>query len=203
MQKEKMDDSVQSMGYTLTNPLLFASILPVLSPTVPTGMVQWVFGSLLGSHLLCIPILYMSHMSATYRRMYPGHFHWKTNAVAIACFLGACAILQAIGLTIFILYFQEAASFYTINDSFKSSVLMLLVMQCFFVVTVVEVSIAAMVDKYGVFEKIAYGASMLYSFFNLLIKMVAPLVILAAVEQDIFPVLSCNAWEGNFRHATP
>ena len=54
------NDSVQSMEYTITTPLFSAILLVFVSPTVPTGMVQWLFACLLVSHTLCIPILYLS-----------------------------------------------------------------------------------------------------------------------------------------------
>lgn len=201
LQKESMDDSIQSMDYTITTPLLFASILPVISPTVATGMVQLMMGAFLGSHLLCIPILYMSHMSVTYRSMYPQHFHWKTNGIAIVCFLGACATLQGIGLGIFLSYYIESSVFYGTDANFQAAILMLVVMQCLFVVTVVSVSIAGMVASHEWFDAMARYASMLYKLFNLLIKMVVPLVILSAAGAKKFPVLSCNAWEGSFQNS--
>ena len=63
------NDSVQSMEYTITNPLLSAILLASISSTVPTGMVQWLFACLFVSHLLCTPILYLSHHSAKYKEV--------------------------------------------------------------------------------------------------------------------------------------
>jgi hypothetical protein len=68
-QEEMQNDSVQSMEYTITNPLLSAILLASISSTVPTGMVQWLFACLFVSHLLCTPILYMSHLSAEYKKV--------------------------------------------------------------------------------------------------------------------------------------
>jgi hypothetical protein len=68
-QREMHNDSVQSMEYTITNPLFSAILLASISPTVPTGMVQWVFACLFVSHLLCTPILYLSHLAAKYNKV--------------------------------------------------------------------------------------------------------------------------------------
>ncbi len=96
-------DSVQSVEYTITTPMLFATLLVAGAPTVPAGMVQWAFGCLTASHMLVIPVLYLSHMLS---RMKTRHRIIKSNrqdAVflpwyyftgCILTLLAACALLQ-------------------------------------------------------------------------------------------------------------
>lgn len=95
MQKEMFNDSVQSLEYTITTPLLFATLLAAGSPSVPAGMVQWAFGCLTASHMLCIPVLYLSHIySRKMAEPQKGFLPWIYMIWAIVLLLAACAILQ-------------------------------------------------------------------------------------------------------------
>lgn len=193
------DDSIQGMEYTITTPLLFATLLAAISPAIPTGMVQWVFGSLLASHILCIPILYLGHLSSTYSNEYDQQFHWTTNAIAVLCFFVACATMQIIGLSISGIYFTSTDSYFHFHDMVRNLVIVLFVMQSLFVLTVVAVTGATMLGKGGGFPNtLSKVASIIYMILNIVLKLILGYVLAEAARYQEFPVLTCNVWSGGF-----
>lgn len=94
MQNQLHVDIVENMEYAITTPLMSAVLLASFSPTVPTGMVQLLYLMLLGSHLICIPAIYMSTL---FRRMQENSAHFiygPSMIMAVYLMLGACYVLQ-------------------------------------------------------------------------------------------------------------
>ena len=193
-------DSVQSMEYTITTPLFSAIILASISPTVPTGMVQWLFGCLLTSHLLCIPILYLSYLSQTYKNSQHIQIHSGGMNLAIVLLLVACVALQAMAFSIKLLYITYSWEYYNVSSGLQSVVVFLLVMQIFFVVTVLLVSTSRMILEKSP-EYLADYSSAMYMVINLMIKFVIGIMLSSSALNDGFPVSSCNVWGG--RYASP
>ena len=93
-QKEMLLDSAQAIEYAITTPLLFATLLAASSPTVSTGLVQWAYGSLLASHLLVVPLMYLGHFCATHAQGSSATERLPLT-LSILVTLLACAIFQA------------------------------------------------------------------------------------------------------------
>lgn len=199
-QAEMFNDSIQSMEYTITSPLLFATILAAISKSVSTGMVQWAFGAMVASHLLTIPILYSSHLSSCYKERYPKHFHWGSHTMGTLMLLVACAIMQAIGLTVTYYYIvADTATPYYTSENIKGAVWFLFAMQLFFVLAVVTVSIAGITGMQG-FETLAKWMSVGYTATNLLTKLIVGFLLQQAAANTDFPVSTCDVWSGTFLH---
>lgn len=200
-----LTDSVQDMEFTITTPLLFASILASVSPTVPTAMVQWSFACLVGSHLLCIPIMYMCHLSVSMKKR--GDLNASYVAVglthAVGILLVPCAFLQAIGLGIQGIFFVRTAQFYEVHDLLKGVFWLFIVLQCIFVLCVTITSIMAIVivnfdgntDDYGKGTEVF---SWIYTVLNFIVKIAVVSMLASAADSKIFPVLSCDVWQGEF-----
>lgn len=63
LEKSEDIDNVRCIEYAITEPLLFASVLVSVAPSVPTGIVQLCYATMMGFHLLCIPLLRMGLVS--------------------------------------------------------------------------------------------------------------------------------------------
>ena len=210
MQKEMLCDSVQNMEYTITTPLMSAVLVAAMSPTIPTGMVQWVLVCLLASHLLCIPVVYLSHMCSKYASQQDGTFRFHNTAMklGIAMLLAVCIILQTFAFMIKLGYITSSLDYYGSQGILRDSVWFMFAMQMVFIVTVVFVALSAIMRGYGATD--AVGASMAYladrsSFaymaINLMIKLVIGCMLASSAMNQHFPVFSCDVWEG--RHASP
>lgn len=99
-QKEMLLDSAQAIEYTITTPLLFATILAATSPNVSTGLVQWAYGCLAASHLLVVPLMYTGHFYAMHKGSKQS-WQWQPLLMSALALLVACAMLQIAGLYIF------------------------------------------------------------------------------------------------------
>lgn len=58
-------DVVRCIEYAIVDPLLFASVLISAAPSVPTGIVQLCYATMMGFHLLCIPLLRIGAISGS------------------------------------------------------------------------------------------------------------------------------------------
>lgn len=202
-QKELHNDSVQSMEYTITTPLFSAILLASVSSTVPTGMVQWLFTCLLVSHILCIPILFLSHLSVKYKDFEYTYFHGSAINTSVGLLLVACVMLQVNALTIKLLYITTSWDYYTVDGLLKGSVGFMVALQILFVLTVLLVVVSGMwaAPKSTFFSNVANVSSMTYTVINLIIKFVIGAMVASAAMNKGFPVFSCDIWEG--KYATP
>lgn len=192
------DDSVQCMEYTITTPLLFAVAVVAASPSIPTGMVQWVYGSLLASHILTIPVLYLTHHAKLNIRAW-NDFKQNANAMAIGCFLVACAIMQLIGLSICGVYFTSAGSYFHTDGRVTGLVISLLIMQSAFVLAVVvNVIIGLFSADEGLHKMTVTVSSWIYVVLNMAIKIGVAYTLADVGRFKAFPVLTCNVWTGGF-----
>jgi hypothetical protein len=186
------------MEYTITTPLLFATAVAAISPTIPTGMVQYVYGSLLASHILTVPVLYVSHIYDSYlRNMDQSYFKKYACAYAIACFLFACAIMQLIGLVVFGMHIFNAGSYYHISAAVKDLVIALYVMQALFVVTVIVSAVFSIVDHAGA-QKYGELFSTAYSMLNAAIRLGTAFALAEAARRKDFSIMTCDIWNGSF-----
>jgi len=198
LQKEMHNDSVQSMEYTITNPLLSAILVASISPTVPTGMVQLLFVCLLASHLLCTPILYLSHLTASYSKKHGSCFHADCMKWGIGLLLGACILLQCMGFTIQMIYVTRTWDYYTVDGLLSGCVWFLLAMQVLFMLTIVFVAVSSILTSAAFMERIADLSSVTYTCINLLIRFAIGIMLAVAAYRQQFPVFSCDIWEGQF-----
>lgn len=200
------NDSVQSLEYTITTPLLSAVVVSAISPTIPTGLVQWVAVSLLVSHLLCMPILYLSHFLAKHAsnpniKVYTAPVKWS-----IGMFLVACVGLQVIGFVIKLSYITRSLDNYSVDSILPASVWFMFVMQMFFVVSVLAVSLPTLVgygDSTRAVKLVGEYSSVAYTFTNLMIKLVIGCMLASAAVNRQFPVFSCDIWEGKYATSNP
>ena len=194
------NDSVQSLEYTITTPLLFATVLAAASPIVPTGLVQWAFGCLTGSHMLCIPVLYLSHIFSRKRENPPPVWlPWNNMVGAILLLLVACALLQLAGLSIFGIYMYDSFTHYSAPGSLAGITVGLIVMQVLFVVSVVVSVLANLLDNFANLQTFSSLISWLYILINLIMKLAIGLVIAVDAGNKHFPVLSCKVWDGRYQ----
>lgn len=200
-----LTDSVQNMEYTITTPLLFASILASVSPTVPTAMVQWSFACLVGSHLLCIPVMYMSHMAISMKKKATDSTSYVAIGLAhaVAILLVACAFLQLIGLSIQGIFFVRSFEFYGVSDLMQAVFWMFMVLQIMFVICVTITSLMAIItvcfnQKVAPYDTAVEIFSWMYTVLNFLVKIAVVSMLASAAERKTFPVLSCNVWQGGF-----
>ncbi len=199
---------MQSMEYTITTPLLSAIILAASSPTVPTGMVQWLFVCLLASHLLCTPILYLSHISVAYRDEAYTYFHSGSISMAVLLLLFACFGLQVNAFVIKMLYITTSWNYYSPDAVLQGAVFFLLSLQILFVVTVALVAAASMVesDKNSLASMAKWFAdksSMMYMVMNFLIKFVVGIIVCVTAINRHFPMSLCDIWEGKYASPDP
>jgi hypothetical protein len=196
-------NSVQSMEYTITNPLLSAALLAAVSPTVPTGMVQWLFACLFVSHLLCMPILYLCHIIVKYNKDHYMYFHSKCMYTGLVLLLLSCIILQANAFAIKFIYVTGSWDYYTVDGLLQGSVWLLFVMQMVFLFTVILVALLSMVGNPNNMQMVSSWSSNTYTCINLLIKIgVGVMVAVSAINQK-FPVFSCDVWEGLYASPNP
>ena len=126
------------MEYTITTPLLFSSILASMAPTVPTAMVQWSFACLMGSHILCMPVLYLSHLAIQCMKRQNWNKYVSESLVQAVWFiLVACAILQCVGLGIQFVYFLKTKEYYPVPDLVQAVFGLFMGLQMTFVLAVV------------------------------------------------------------------
>jgi len=204
-QRELLSDSVQNMEFTITTPLLFATMLVALSPAVPTAMVQWSFACLLGSHLLCIPVLYLSHMSIDLKKRGGDWSSYVSGALTqgVLVLLIACAVFQLVGLSIHSIYYMRAIEFYDVSNLLRAAFGCLLFAQSLFVlVVVINAMMSVVIVNYNYdaepYKKAVEIFSWMYIALNIFVKgVVVTIITLASVNQE-FPVLSCDAWQGDF-----
>jgi hypothetical protein len=193
------------MEYTITTPLFSAIMLATVAPTVPTGMVQWLFVCLVASHLLCIPILYMSHFSMNHDQNNGIQLHKSAIHLAIGLLLAAVVALQIMAFVVKFLYITASLDYYSVSGVLQGAVWFLLVMQILFVLTVLCVSVCSMIGDgtSEFFKTVAKVSSYLYTFINLLIKFVVGILLLISASNDYFPVPSCDVWEGKYAPPDP
>ncbi len=100
-------DTVQCLEYAITTPLMSAILLSSFSPAVPTGVVQLLYILMLASHLLCIPVLYLSNLYKRMNKDYGDYIHPRCLATGIFLLLGACYILQINAIVIKLIFFRQ------------------------------------------------------------------------------------------------
>jgi hypothetical protein len=193
------------MEFTITTPLLFATLLVALSPSVPTAMVQWSFACLLGSHLLCIPVLYLSHLSMELKKRDAGWNSYIAGALtqAVVVLLIACAVFQLVGLSIHSIYYMRAIEFYQVSDLLKAAFGCLLFAQSVFVLAVVINAVMSIVIVNYNYNAESYGyavgiLSWLYIALNIFVKGVVVTILAFSLVNQEFPELSCDVWQGKF-----
>jgi hypothetical protein len=194
MQKEMLTDSVQSLEYTITNPILLATILAAASPTVPTSMVQYAYGCLLASHILCMPIMYLGHMIAQHESKNSEKYWWTPAKIGMGLLLFSCAAYQATALYIKLYYIQSAQVFYSLNGGVSSAVILMVISQIVFVVAVLIVVILNVCKSQ--YEYLETSSYYIYVSLNFVTKAIAvPMLVMAANEKK-FPVFTCSVWRG-------
>lgn len=201
------NDSVQSMEYTITNPLMSAVIVASISPNIPTGMVQWVAVSLLASHLLCTPILYLSHFVAkhSYDQVEKG-VYFTPIKYTIALLLASCILLQVTAIVIKLSFITGSWDFYSVHDILPASVWLLFVMQLLLIFTVACVAVPSMAgygETTNMVRYIGRYSSVMYTWINAGMKLIIGCMLAAAAAEKRFPVFSCDVWEGQFASPNP
>lgn len=206
LKKEMHIDSVQSLEYTITTPLLSAVVVAAISPNIPTGMVQWVAVCLLVSHLLCTPILYFSHFLSKYASNETIRVYTAPVKLGIFMFLVACVGLQIIAFIIKLSYITGTWDYYSVDGIIPASVWFLFIMQMLFILTVLLVSAPSLMgygDTSNVVKLVGEYSSTAYTFINLFIKLVVGCMLASSAVYKHFPVFSCDIWEGRYFSPNP
>ena len=206
-QKEMFNDSVQSMEYTITTPMLFATLLAAASPDVPTGMVQWAFGCLTASHMLCIPVLYLSQvLSRKKKEPAKTWLPWSYMTGSILLLLAACALLQVAGLLISCIYLYSTYTHYAAPGSIAPIAGGMVAMQFFFVLAVVTSTLTNLTSSPdSTFcccmsgENFASMMSWLYIMINLFMKMAIGTSLVVNADDRHFAVWGCKTWDGRYQ----
>ncbi len=121
--------------------------------------------------------------------------------MCILLLLVSCVVLQANAFAIKFIYITGSWDYYSVDGLLQGSVWFLLAMQIVFVLTVAVVAVSSMLSSYENTKWVAKWSSRVYTFINLLIKIVIGSMIAASATGKGFPVFSCDIWEG--RHASP
>lgn len=196
MQSQLHLDIVENMEYAITTPLMSAILLASFSPTVPTGTVQLLYLMLLGSHLVCIPAIYMSTL---FRRMQQYGQAWINGAsmvMAVYLMLGACYVLQINAMVVKITFFKQLwTSMYSVDSTLMATTILVLAMQAAFlalVLTHVTVNVSAPADWNP--RTIAKRASFAYMLLNFVLKFVVGWVAYSTAAGRAFPAYTCGIW---------
>lgn len=193
-------DSVQSMEYTITTPLLFATLLAAASPDVPTGMVQWAFGCLTASHMLCIPVLYLSHVLSSKRQDPPNIWlPWSYMTGSILLLLAACALLQVAGLLVSGIYLYSTYTYYTTQGNIAAIAGGMIGMQFLFVLAVVTSALTNLTNCCAPGNTLTSVMSWLYILINFCMKLAIGLALAVDAGNRSFPVWGCKAWDGRYQ----
>lgn len=194
VQKEMFMDSMHGIEYAITTPMLFATILAAMSPTVPTGIVQWAFGCLTASHLLVVPLMYMSHLFSEYS----SKDKVKTGSLlaSIIFTMFACAILQLVGLYIFMSYTLEVQNLYQNPHGVSGIAIGIMITQLLFVLMAVLFVILQLVGC-GTDSNFTYY-TWLYILCNTVMKLGLGCMMAMHAETKHFPVLTCKIWDSHY-----
>lgn len=189
-------DIVENMEYAITTPLMSAILLASFSPTVPTGTVQLLYLMLLGSHLACIPAIYMSTL---FRRMYLNSHEWINSGsmiMAVYLMLGACYVMQINAMVVKITFFKQLwTSMYSVDSTLMATTVLMLALQAAFLVLVlahVTFNVSAPADWNP--RTIAKRASFIYMLLNFLLKFVVGWVAFSTAAGKAFPAYTCGTW---------
>lgn len=186
-------DSVHGVESTITTPMLFATYLAAISPDVSTAMVQWTFGCLSTSHLLVIPLMYMSHL---YSEMKDNPNSKKTSSLGFSILftLVPCAILQSVGLSVFAMYTQDASRTYGNPEGINEVAGGMMGVQILFVVVVVLLVLLEFMSM-----RVSQNyVSWIYTCIDVSMKLVLGCTLAMHAETKHFPVLSCKVWDGSY-----
>ena len=205
VQVEMHMDSVQSLEYTITNPLLSATAVAAICANIPTGMVQWIFVCLLASHLLCIPILYMTHHLA---KVEAGNVkpEFDSLRLSILMFLLCFIALQVLAITVKMTYIVDTMDYYEMQGLVSVVVWFLFAMQICFMVTVILYTVPVLLgmgDGYSMTRMMGEYSEYAYTIINLVIKLVIGCMLASAANSQHFPVFSCDIWEGKYASPNP
>lgn len=189
-------DIVENMEYAITTPLLSAILLASFSPTVPTGTVQLLYLMLLGSHLMCIPAIYMSTL---YRRMQEKSSSWiypPAMVMSVYLMLGASFVLQINAMVVKITFFRQLwTSLYAVDTNLQVTTMLVLAMQAIFLLLVlVHVTVNVSVPGNWDPRLIAKYASFAYMLLNFLLKFGIGWVAYTTAANKAFPAYTCGIW---------
>ena len=162
--------------------------------------------SLLVSHLLCMPILYLSHFLAKHASNQHIRVFTAPVKLAILMFLVACVALQVIAFVIKLSFINVALNNYSVDQILPASVWFLFAMQMLFVFTVLLVSVPALMgygESTAAVKMVGEYSSAVYTFTNLVIKLVIGCMLASAAINKQFPVFSCDVWEGRYATYNP
>ena len=215
------NDSVQGMEYTITTPLLFATLLAAICPEVPTSMVQWTYGCLTASHLLTIPVLYLSHVYVQQKNRKDlkeakdangnaVYIPWMILKLAILSLLISCAMLQAAGLIIGAMHMYGSYMYYDNFGDMQAVAGGLVAMQFFFVLAVIlstgtDVLFVPAENDRGCGSctckphTVTRIICWIYVFINMFMKLIIASVLASNARNKYLPVLSCRTWDGNYQ----
>ena len=196
-------DSVQSLEYTITNPLLSATAVAAICANIPTGMVQWIFVFLLASHLLCIPILYMTHHLA---KVETGDMKQDSLRLSILMFLLCFIALQVLAITVKMTYIVDTMDYYEMQGLVSVVVWFLFAMQICFMVTVILYTVPVLLgmgEGNSKIKMMGEYSEYAYTIINLMIKLVIGCMLASAANSQHFPVFSCDIWEGKYASPNP
>ena len=212
---------MQGMEYTITTPLLFATLLAAICPEVPTSMVQWTYGCLTASHLLTIPVLYLSHVYVQQKNRKDlkeakdangnaVYIPWMILKLAILSLLISCAMLQAAGLIIGAMHMYGSYMYYDNFGDMQAVAGGLVAMQFFFVLAVIlstgtDVLFVPAENDRGCGNctckphTVTRIICWIYVFINMFMKLIIASVLASNARNKYLPVLSCRTWDGNYQ----
>ncbi len=191
-----MADSVQSLEYTITNPILLATILAAASPTVPTAMVQYAFGCMLASHILCMPIMYIGHLTLKHEKASKDAYWWYSSKVGVVMLLVACATYQGVALYIKGSYIFQTSDFYYLSGHVAGSAALMIVSQTLFVIVVLIVVVLNISHTDSGNNWVANSSYYMYVTLNFICKAIAVPLLVQAADGKQFPVFTCSVWRG-------
>lgn len=189
-------DIVKSLEYAITTPLMSAVLLASFSPTVPTGVVQILFLLLLASHLLFVPVMYLSNLYKRMENDYVGYTHPGCMVMGIFLLLGTCYIMQINAITVKLIFFRQLwDSMYSVDRLLQVSTIMMVVLQILFLLTVLTHAVANVTLK-DAWEatSIARYALRAYTTINFVLKFVVGWVAFLTALNKSFPAYACGMW---------
>lgn len=188
-------DTVQTMEYAITTPLMFAILLASFSPTVPTGMVQLLYVLHLTSNMLNIGMLSSSN---TYKRMkhdFSSFVHAGSMAMSTYILLGTCYILQINSIVIKLTFFSQLwKSMYHVDGLLNVTTIMMLTLQIVFLVCILLHAMANVASVTWSAQGIATWAARTYTLVNFLLKFVVGWMAFSTAMDKSFPAYACGVW---------
>ena len=193
-------DTVKTLEYAITTPLMSAVLLASFSPTVPTGVVQLLFLLLLASHILCVPVTYLSNMYKRMQTSYTDQTNQGCMVMAIFLLLGICYILQINAISVKLIFFRQLwDSMYHVDSLLIAATVMMVSLQSLFLLSMLAQAIANVVDESKVaaaFDAgtIARFAIRAYTTINFVLKFVVGWLAFYTALNKAFPAYACGIW---------